>query len=256
MPSTVGNITQVSVTSVSDSLQITATTGTGSPWTYQWYRSTVSGFAAGTGNLLSGATALTLNDSSLTPGTIYYYKVVSTEVGGTAATATQLTVTTLAPSLSPNQFAETAFLGMTDLRFNSNTIEVMFDPAGSGTIVPGQALKWSTASGPAAPMVVPSLLAGDVIAGFANYNIKDASWSPGNRLQMSATGNVIYLYAAMAVNRGQQVTSLPAGVYGGCNGGVQPVLGNAQPVVGTAMDTAVIGALVRVQLSLIPYTTG
>lgn len=62
----------------------TAAPGSGTgPFTYQWYRSTTSGFTPGAGNILSGATSTTLADTaSLVSGTVYFYKVVSTSSDG------------------------------------------------------------------------------------------------------------------------------------------------------------------------------
>ncbi len=256
MALTAGALTQVSVTAVGDVLSSAAAVSGTTPYTYQWYRSTTSAFTPGTANIISGATALTLSDSGLTPGTIYWYKVVVTDSNGTPAVATssQLGVTTTAASLSPNQFALSPFLGMTDLRMNVNTLEVQFDPAGSGTLVPGQAVKWSTVAG-GSPMVVPSTSDADIIAGFVNYDIKSASYAVGDRLQISRDGNVIYLYAALAVSRGNQLSSRPAAIAGGCNGGVIPV-GSGKPICGIALDTAVIGALFRVQVAINPSVNG
>lgn len=242
-----GALSQVSVTSVGDVLSSAVAVSGTTPYSYQWYRSTTSGFTPSTANIISGATSLSLSDSGLTPGTVYYYKVVATDSSGTPvlATSAQLMVTTLAPSLSPNQFSESPFLGMTDLRFNGNTISVQFDPAGSGTLVGGQAVKWSVvASG--APLVVPCLAQSDVACGFVNYDIKTAVYNPGDRLEISMAGNVMFLYAALAINRGQFLVSLPAAVAGGCNGGVVPVSGGSNPIIGYALDTVVIGSLVRV----------
>ena len=73
---------------------------------------------------------------------------------------------------------------MVDQRFNYNTLTVQFDPAGTGTLVAGQAVKWSTTAG-GVPMVVPSLAVADVVAGFVNYNMKNPSFVPGDFLEIS-----------------------------------------------------------------------
>lgn len=59
-----------------------AASGGASPYTYQWQRSTTSG--SGFANL-GGATSLSHTDSTASPGTLYYYRVVVTD--DVAATA-------------------------------------------------------------------------------------------------------------------------------------------------------------------------
>lgn len=71
----------------------TATGGTG-PYTYQWYRSTSSGFTPGGGNILTGATNLQLNDTGLTANTTYFYVNVVTDSASATANSSQLTVAT------------------------------------------------------------------------------------------------------------------------------------------------------------------
>jgi large repetitive protein len=78
----------------------TAATGGSGGYTYQWYRSTTSGFTPGGGNIVSGATSLTLNDTGLTNGTTYYYKLVSTDSDSQTVTSNQTSATPAAASLS------------------------------------------------------------------------------------------------------------------------------------------------------------
>lgn len=255
MATTAGAVTLASVSArTAVVVSAVATGGATTPYTYQWYRSTATGFSPGGGNIISGATSLTYTDPGLTPGTVYYYKMVSTDSSATpvSATSTQLVVTSTAESPEPSQFAQSEFLGTTDLRFNFNTISVMFDPAGTGTLVGGCAVKFSTVASKV-PLIVPAVAQADVVIGFVNYNIKNSVFLPGDSLEISMGGNVIFLYAALAVNRGQQVVSLPAAVAGGCNGGVVPVTGSSGfPICGLALDTAAIGQLFRVEVSANP----
>ncbi len=256
MAFTAGTISQVAVASTTDSLLTSAATGGTTPYTYQYYRSTTTNFSPGAATSISGATALALSDSGLTPGTVYYYKNVATDSAGTPSVVTtaQITVTTLAPTLSQNQFTESPFLGMLDLRYNTDTVAAQFDPAGTGTLIGGQAVKFTTAPAGGAPTVVPCTATSDTVAGFVNYDIKTAVYNPGDRLEMSMRGNVMYLYAATAINRGQEVTSLPAAVAGGCNGGVIPAVGSGGlPKVGFSLDTTAIGQLGRIFLSTPAY---
>lgn len=74
------------------SLVSAVATGGTAPYTYQWYRSTTSGFTPGGGNILGGQTALQLDDTGLTQGVAYYYKVVATDNVSATATSAQMTV--------------------------------------------------------------------------------------------------------------------------------------------------------------------
>lgn len=103
MTLTAGSLSQVSVGASTDSLAATAAVGGTTPYSYQWYRSTVSGFTPGPSNSVSGATALTLNDVNLVPGTQYYYSMVVIDSAGTPASATyaQLPVLTQGQNILP-----------------------------------------------------------------------------------------------------------------------------------------------------------
>jgi len=96
MSLTAGTLSLISVGNTSDSLLATAATGGTGPYTYQWYRSTASGFTPGPSNLLLGATSLALTDTGLVPGTQYYYSMIATDTGAGNATVTyaQLAVAT------------------------------------------------------------------------------------------------------------------------------------------------------------------
>lgn len=255
MAISVGPISIVSVGSSTDSLLVAAATGGTGPYTYAFYRSTTSGFTPGPSFLVQSSASLSLLDSGLTPFTQYYYAVVATDSLAATGTSAQLAVQTSSASPNPNQFQQAPYLGMLDLRFNGDTISVQFDPAGSGSLVGGQAVKFSVSQS-FEPMIVPSLAASDDVAGFVNYDIKSASFRPGDRMEISMAGNVMYVYAAKAVQRGNFLTSLPSAVAGGTNGGVVPVTGSSGfPIVGYALDSAPIGSLFRmfIQTPAAPY---
>lgn len=244
-----GSLSVVAVGSSTDSLLSPAATGGSGSVTYQWYRSTATGFTPGSTTLITGATALALNDSGLTAGTTYYYEVVATDAAAAMASSTQLTVTTTSAQPNPNQYSLAQFLGTLDLRFNGDTISAQFDSTGTGSLVGGQAVKFTTTAGSIIPQVVPSLAASDDVAGFVNYDLKSAVFAPGDKMEVSLAGNVMYLTATAAINRGQFLTSLPSAVAGGTIGGVKPVTGSSGlPIVGYALDTVASGNLVRVML--------
>lgn len=77
-------------------VKITSSSSTGgtAPLAYQWYRATFSGFTPGGGNIVSGATSLSLRDTGLTANTTYYYKMVTTDAIAATVTSTALSVTT------------------------------------------------------------------------------------------------------------------------------------------------------------------
>lgn len=246
MTITAGVLSQVSVGPTIASLLATAATAGTSPYTYQWYRSTTTGFSPGGGNIISGATSLTLNDTGLIPGTLYYYKVVATDTGHSNDTAeyTQLAVTTTAPELSQNQFAMTSLLGVVDQQFNYNTSAVDIASTQATALAAGAAVKMADVGG-GAPKVVGCSANSDEVLGFINYDIKSRTFVAGDRAQISKAGNVIYLYATEAIARGVQV-SLDLTT----NGGVASAAGNTgDRIVGWAYDKATAaGDLIRVFL--------
>jgi hypothetical protein len=70
---TAGTASVVSVGNTIATVTVGNATGGSGTYTYQWYRSTSSGFTPGAGNIVAGATSQTLNDTGLTNGTTYYY---------------------------------------------------------------------------------------------------------------------------------------------------------------------------------------
>ncbi len=246
MTLTAGALSQTSVSQSGAVLLSGPATGGTSPYTYQWYRSTTAAFSPGGGSLISGATALTLTDSGLVPNTTYYYKVVSTDVGNSNATVTsaQLVVVTSQPTLSQNQFAQTSYIGVVDLRFAYNTVSVQIDVSQATPVYPGSPVKIVDSAG-GVPKVVACAANTDECAGFLNFDIKSTQYVAGNAAEMSMSGNCIFLYATAAIARGAQVRLDVAG------NGIAPLAGSgAANIVGWAYDKAVSpGDLIRVRLS-------
>lgn len=250
MAITAGTLSQVSVGPTYANLLATAAEVTApnvGPVTYQWYKSTASGFSPGGGNIIDGATALTLEDTDLIPGTQYYYKVVATDTGHSNDTAeyTQLSVVTAPPELSQNQFQMQSYLGLVDQSYNFNTSAVEIDATESDTLYTGSAVKMYDRAG-GIPKVVGCSADSDNVLGFINYDIKSRSYVAGARCQISKAGNVIYLYATEAFGRGVEV-SLDLTT----NGGVRGASGNTgDRIVGWAYDKAEsAGQLVRIFLT-------
>jgi hypothetical protein len=246
MTLTAGTITVGTVTSTTAQLTVTAATSGTSPYTYQWYRSTTTGFTPGGGNIIAGATSLTLSDSGLIPGTVYYYKNVVTDSASPAATstATQATATTSNPVLNPNQFSQVTIVGMVDMPYNFNTHPVQIDLTQTGTLYAGAAVKIAAGTVGGVPKVVACTASTDQVYGFLNYDIKNVGWVAGQAAEVSLAGNVMYLYATGAITQGAQV-ELDIST----NGGVATKGSAGNRYVGWAYDgAAAAGALIRVYL--------
>lgn len=242
----VGPISQLSVSDTKAALSCVAGSGGTGPYTYQWYRSTTSGFSPGAGNIIAGATALTLNDSGLIPNTQYYYVVVVTDTGNGNATANsaQFALTTAPQSLSPNQFAQVPLVGMIDMRFPYNTVSVQIDASQATPLYAGAAVK-IVDSADGVPKVVGCAANSDEVMGFINFDIKTVQFVAGSMAEISMAGNVMYLMATGAISRGVQV-SLDLTTMGG----VRAASGHTgDDIVGWAYDkAAAAGTPIRVFL--------
>lgn len=249
MAITAGVLSQVSVSAQVVSLSATATTGGTAPYTYQWYRSTTSGFSPGAGNLIAGATALTLTDSGLIPNTQYYYKLVTIDAVPNTVTYTQLAVATTAPVLNPNQFAQTSYLGTIDLRFPYNSVSVQIDVSQATPLFCGGAVKMVNSVG-GVPKVVGCSANSDGVFGFINFDIKTVSFVAGSTAEISMRGNVMYLYSTGVIARGARVTLDLS-----TNGGVASITTGAN-VVGWAYDSfPAAGTLGRIFLDTPSFLT-
>lgn len=235
----------LSVGSNTAQLSATAATGASGTVTYQWYRSITTGFTPGGGNIISGATSLSLNDSGLIPNTPYFWKLQATDsVGPVTVTYTQVTATTTASSLSPNQFAQTPTLGMIDMRFPYNSVAVLIDVSQATALYAGSAVKMVD-SVDGVPKVVGCAANSDEVLGFINFDIKNVSFLAGNAAEISMGGNVMYLYSTVAIARGVLVEldlSSPGSV-------AASVVSSGNNIVGWAYDKApTAGTLIRVFL--------
>jgi hypothetical protein len=189
---------------------------------------------------------LALTDDTVIPGTTYYYKVVATDTGDSNATSTsaQLAVSTDQASPNPNQFQQSAILGMLDLRFNPNTVAVQIDASQSGVLYAGQAVKMVDSAG-GIPKVIACDADSDQVLGFLNYNIKNVGYSAGDAAEISMDGNCQFLRATAAIARGAQVVVDVLTV-----GGVKAASGSGgESIVGWAYDKASNpGDLIRVMV--------
>lgn len=245
-----GALSKTQVAASTATLSSAAATGGTGPYTYQWYRSTTTGFSPGAGSLISGATSLTLNDSGLQPNTTYYYVVVATDTGNSNVTAnsTQLTVLT-EPSQNQNQFAQTALIGLVDLQTGPvNVVSAQVDASvannsfPNNVVVPGQAVKIVANTNGGVPRVAPCTSKSDSCIGFVVYNVKDIQYVPGANLEVALWGTVIWCFATGAITQFGEVCLDTTYV-----GGVQ-ASGNSATLMGWAYDGCSAAGPIRVML--------
>jgi len=241
-----------------------ATGGTG-PYTYQWYKNFTTGFSAGTGNLIPGATSLTFTDTALLPATDYYYLLISTDTGNGNATVTSLQLTVLTVAGNPvemNQFVQTPVIGQVDYPQNPNTVSVIMDSSyGTSLAVCGTAVKQIAPTGVTAgngaynlntlPHVVPCTSASDTVLGFIQFSMKDQTFTGGSPMEISKTGNAQWQMATANGTAGDSMQldlSVP--------GGLKTAVGSSGATIcGQAIDAPVVGNLFRLAISVLPHTT-
>jgi hypothetical protein len=256
MPALAAGVASLSaVTDTTASLSATAATGGTAPYTYQWYRSLITGFTPGAGTLITGATALTLNDSALIPNTTYFYVLVATDSASATVNYTQVTALTQAMNLSQNQFSQTPYVGMPDMRFNASSIGAQVSPNQATALYNGMAVKIDTAISPNGSNYVPQVIGctanSDSASGFIIYDIKSLSYNAGDRISMALAGTVLYLWATSAITAFNQVQlNLQTG------GGVTAKVGaSGANIVGYAIDGAsASGQLIRVFVQTPSFT--
>jgi beta-glucanase (GH16 family) len=95
-PSAPTGLTATAASTTDVNLSWTASTsGTGCSTTYNVYRSTTSGFTAGSGNqIATGVSSTAYSDTSVSASTTYYYLVEGVDSAGSSAPSSQATATT------------------------------------------------------------------------------------------------------------------------------------------------------------------
>lgn len=249
-----GAVSLVSVGATKASVLVATPSSAGTPpYAYQWYKSTDPSFSPGGGNIIAGATALQLNDTGLIPGTQYYYKNIVTDSAGSPATSTSaaLSVATTLEVPNQNQFAQSEFLGVLDLRFNPDTVSVQIDSTQVVALSAGSAVK-IVDSADGIPKVVGCTADTDEVLGFIIFDIKSKSYKAGDRAEISMSQNVMYLRSTGAIGRGVQVC-LDVTTIGGVR-----AIGSAtsgDKIVGWAYDKAVsAGTLIRIKVGTPSFT--
>lgn len=245
MTVTAGSLSQVAVGASTITVSASAATGGIAPVTYQWYRSTTSGFTPGSTNSVSGATALTLNDSGLIPNTKYYYELVATDSTASTASTSQIAISTTQPVLSQNALSQSQFVGLVDLTVGStNIIACQIDAsAGTNVYTPGQFVKIVANNSGGIPKVIGISSKSDQAFGAIRFNVKDLSYGAGQNCEVAMFGTVMWFYATGAITQFAEVCVDPTS-----QGGVQAT-GNSATYVGIAIDgAAAAAALIRVML--------
>lgn len=262
MATTAGALTAVKIGANYVQLSSAAATGGTAPYTYQWYKSFTTGFSAGAGTLIPGATSLTLTDAQLLPATNFYYLVVATDTGAGNATSTssQLTVLTVAGNpVEMNQLVQTPVIGQVDQPSNPNTVSVVMDSSyGTSQALPGTPVKQIAPTGVTAgmglntlPHVVPCTADTDTVLGFIQYSIRDQYFTGGSPMEISKTGNVQWQVAGANGTAGD---SMQLDVQNNYASLITAVGSSAKTICGQAIDTPVIGMPFRLAISVLPKT--
>src|SRR5690606_19727593 len=89
------------VTATGMTITATAASGGTAPITYQWHRATSAEFTPGGGNVVAGATSLTLEATGLDPETAYYWQCVATDAAEETAASNEVSATTEAAAIEP-----------------------------------------------------------------------------------------------------------------------------------------------------------
>ncbi len=131
-PSTPTALGATAVSSSQINLSWTASTaGTGCSITYNVYRSTTSGFTAGSGNqVATGVTTTTYSNTGLTASTTYYYLVEGVDAAGSSAASNQASATTQAQTCAA---APTAPSGLGATTISSSQINLTWTASTAGT---------------------------------------------------------------------------------------------------------------------------
>lgn len=140
-----------------------------------------------------------------------------------------------------NQFAQTPGLGSPDLAYNFNTKSVQINPASVATkLQVGQGLKLIAGASPT--IRVDQAAANEQVFGVIIASLKKNTYAAGDTVEVACRGNVVYLEAAAAINRGALVENVPTGPT------VQTKASGA--VLGVALDQASgPGVLIRVEIA-------
>lgn len=110
-----------------------------------------------------------------------------------------------------NQFGQTVVQGKLDITPNPSTVSAQIDVSELGTLVPGQSVKMVDSAG-GVPKVIACAADSDDVWGLLNYDLKQASFVAGDRVEVSAMrGNVMYMTSSAAIARNAKVMVVISG---------------------------------------------
>lgn len=145
-------------------------------------------------------------------------------------------------SFNMNVFAPTEEIkGRRVLPANTDSISGIVDASQTDALLPGDPVK-IVATSKGLPHFAKAA-AGDVIAGFVEWNVIRPAYPAGKICQISQTGNVMYMEAGAAVNAGAlvNITNLTTVTVGAAAG--------AGSKIGIALEAAdAAGQLIRVKI--------
>lgn len=137
-----------------------------------------------------------------------------------------------------NQFGQKPLKGVVAAVPNPVTLSVVLDPASSNTLYAGDGVKLQSGASPS--IMVDLAAATDPVFGYVIRNIKKASYSAGDALEIALANSVIVLEAYGQINRGQNIEWYATGHQVKAHAGVNPISG-------TILDQSLAtGDLVRV----------
>ena len=144
-----------------------------------------------------------------------------------------------------NQFSQTPLKGDLAAVVSPSTLSAQVDATSMNTIVAGELVKLSTATGNS--ILVDSGAANTQNPlGFAIYSPKKDKFTSGNALEVALSGSVIWLEAASYISRGRSLEYVASGAKVRASEG-------SNPVIGIALDNASAGQLIRVLVSIEAY---
>lgn len=147
-------------------------------------------------------------------------------------------------ALTMNQIRQIPIQGQLDMRFNTQTVSGRIDTTSGGGLVAGQAVKMVD-SASKVPSFVECAADTDDVYGFINYSIKDATFSVGESVEVSALfGNFMYMTASAAIARNAKVMIVVASKK-------VATATSGKTIIGRAYDKAAAdGDLIRVTIEL------